>query len=279
MKKSNKRQEKEYAQSSYGFGSVRNVSNNKKKEPLYRNPVYYDLQNKNFTEDIPFYLKQIEKFGQPVLELACGTGRITIPIAERGIEITGLDISEPMLSYAKTKAEEKGVDIEWVKADCRNFELSKKFNVILLPFNSICLLRDISSIESCLSRVKAHLKEDGRFIIDVFNPNLKLLTRDPSKRYPVFEFPDPGTGETVVVTENNIYDASTQINKVMWHYKIGNRAEEITEELDMRIFYPQELKEILQCNGFEIESVSGDYDESPFVSASPKQLVISHVRK
>ncbi len=63
----------------------------------------------------------------------------------------------------------------------------------------------------------------------------------------------------------------------MWRYKIGNRTEEIIEKLDMRIFYLQELKEILYYNGFNLEPVFDDYDESPFVSASPKQLVIYRI--
>ena len=73
---------------------------------LYKDPRHYDLHNKDLVADIPFILSQIEKFGDPALELACGTGRITIPIAEKGYRVTGLDISEPMLSHAKKKADE-----------------------------------------------------------------------------------------------------------------------------------------------------------------------------
>ncbi|RKX41844.1 MAG: class I SAM-dependent methyltransferase [Thermotogae bacterium] len=243
-------------------------------ESLYRDPRHYDLQHKDFVDDIPFYLRQIKKYGEPVLELACGTGRVTIPIAEQGIKITGLDISTPMLSYAKRKATMKGVDVEWVKADCRGFKLDKKFKLVFFPFNSIAHLHDLESIESCFLCVKAHLEDDGRFIIDVFNPRLDILMRDPSKRYPVAEYPDPDGRGTVVITENNTYDAASQINRIKWYYKMGDQAEEIVEELNMRIFYPQELDALLHYNGFTIESKFGNYDESPFVSTSPKQLIV-----
>lgn len=74
---------------------------------IYLDGRNYDLQNKDFVEDIPFYLHQIKKYGEPVLELACGTGRITIPIAKQGVKISGLDISKSMLSHAKRKAKMK----------------------------------------------------------------------------------------------------------------------------------------------------------------------------
>jgi SAM-dependent methyltransferase len=246
-------------------------------EELYDNPQNYDLENA-FDYDVPFYLKQIKKYGDPVLELACGTGRITIPLAEQGIDIAGLDISEPMLSYAKKKAKEKGVTIEWVKADCRNFKLDRKFNLIFLPFNSIAHLQDLESIESCFSCVKMHLKDEGRFIIDIFNPRLDILIRDSAARYPVAEYPDPDGNGTVVITENNIYDAAAQINRIKWYYKVSGKPDEVVKELNMRIFYPRELNELLHYNGFKIEAKFGDYNESPFTSKSPKQLAICKVR-
>ena len=248
-------------------------------EQLYNDGRRYDLQNKNIVDDIPFYFGQIEKYGEPVLELACGTGRITIPIAEQGIQITGLDISEPMLSHAQKKSAVKGIDVEWIRADCRNFKLNKKFNLIILPFNSIAHLHDLESIEACFSCVKEHLTNEGRFVIDVFNPRLDILTRDPNRRYPVAQYSDPdGKGE-VVITENNIYEPATQINRTKWYFKIGSQTEESVEELNMRIFYPQELDALLLYNGFTIEAKFGNYGEMSFVSASPKQLIVCHIHE
>jgi len=241
--------------------------------PIYLDGRHYDLRNKGFVADIPFYSRQIKKYGKPVLELACGTGRVTIPIAEQGIQITGLDISNEMLAQARKKAKEKRVKVEWVKADCRDFNLHKKFNLIIFPFNSIAYLHNLQSIERCFNCVKNHLRKQGGFIIDFFNPRLDLLFRDSSKRYPLIQYPDPDGKGTVVVTESTFYDSATQINKVKNYYKIGD-SEEFIEELNMRIFYPQELDALLHYNGFTIESKFGNYDELPFISSSPKQLIV-----
>ncbi len=243
---------------------------------VYRNGKYYDLENARMVEDIPFYLQQARKHGGPVLELACGTGRITIPLAEAGIDVTGLDISEPMLSHARVKAKRKKLKIRWVRADCRDFRLPRTFNLIIFPFNSIAHLKDLESIESCLSSVRRHLAEEGRFIIDHFNPRLDILTRDSSRRYPVAEYLDPDGGEDVVVTESNVYNRATQVNEIKWYYKIGTRPEEVVD-LNMRIYYPQELDAFLHYNGFRVEDKFGDYEGHPFDSSSPKQIVVSRL--
>jgi SAM-dependent methyltransferase len=219
-------------------------------------------------------LGQAEKIGGPILELACGTGRITIELAAAGYDVTGLDIMPPMLSLAQKKAKDRNVKIEWIHADCRNFKLAQKFKLIIFPFNSIAHLHELKDIETCFSCVKNHLTDDGRFIIDFFNPSLKILLRDSSKRYPVVEYPDPDGKGMVVITENNVYDAASQINRIKWYFKIGDRPDEMIQQLNMRIFYPRELDTLLHYSGFTIENKYGDYDLSPFESTSPKQLIV-----
>jgi ubiquinone/menaquinone biosynthesis C-methylase UbiE len=228
-------------------------------------------------EDISFYSRQARTYGEPVLELACGTGRITIPIAEQGIKITGLDISEPMLSQARKKAAAKGVSVEWVRADCRDFKLGNKFRLIFFPFNSITHLHDLKSIEACFSCVRRHLTRDGRFIIDVFVPAMGILMRDQSKRYPVAEYPDPDGKGTVTITESNVYDSAAQMNRIKWYYSVGG-GKEFIKENNMRMFFPQELDALLKYNGFVIENKFGDYGEAHFSSDSGKQLVVCHRR-
>ena len=246
---------------------------NSNHKSLLRDGRHYDLLNKRVTDDIPFYIRQVKKHGDPVLELACGTGRVTIPLAESGIRITGIDISESMLSHARTKIKDKEVAIEWIKDDCRNFHLNKKFNLIIFPFNTIAILQDLKSIESCFSSVRNHLKDTGRFVIDFFNPRLDILTKDPHERDVIAKYPDPdGKGE-ILVAESHFYDAARQISRVKNYYMIGNQ-KEVAVDFNMRIFYPQELDALIHYNRFTIEAKYGNYDEIPFASDSPKQLIV-----
>jgi SAM-dependent methyltransferase len=243
---------------------------------LYRDGGHYDLHTK-LVDDIPFYLKQIRRYGDPVLELMSGTGRITIPIREKGFTIKGLDVSEPMLTVAREKSRTARLHIEWIHADCREFHVGKRFNLIFIPVNSIAHLHDLESIEACFCRVKEHLTDEGRFIIDIFTPNIQILIRDPNQRYPVAEYPDPDGQGLVRVTENNVYDNAAQINHIKWYYKIGDN-DEFHVENNMRIFFPQELDALLHYNGFAIEAKYGNYDESQYESESPKQLVVCRKR-
>lgn len=242
---------------------------------IYLNGRHYDLQHKDFVQDIPFWRKQARKYGGPLLELACGTGRIAIPLAKDGFKVTGLDLSESMLAEAQGKSLVEEVEVEWIHADCRDFDLSKQFGLIIFPFNSMSHLYNLDDIESCLLCVRKHLKPKGRFIVDIFNPRLDILSRDPTKRYRHATYPDPNGKGVVEITESNTYDDATHINRIKLYYKIGE-GEEKVDELNMRIFYPLEIDALLKYNGFAIERKFGDYDENPFKSGCPKQIIISY---
>ncbi len=244
---------------------------------IYSDGRYFDLESGHIVADIPFYLKQAQMSGGPVLELGCGTGRVTIPMAEAGFVMTGLDVSAPMLDQARLKASEKGLSIMWVEADCRDFSLGSRFGTIIFPFNGIAHIHDRESHEALFARVREHLESEGRFVVDWFNPSLEILIRDEDQRYPCFEYEDPDGRGKVTVTENNFYDRATQINHVKWYYKIGNMPEEV-RELNMRILYPQEFDYLLHYNGFEIVAKYGDHKESSFGSGSRHQLVVCRLR-
>jgi SAM-dependent methyltransferase len=241
---------------------------------LYSDGRHYDLQHTGITDDIALYLDLARQCCGPVLELACGTGRVTIPLAQEGFDVTGLDVSTPMLDRAQGKAREAGVSVRWVHADCRKFRLDRRFGFVFFPFNSIAHLHDRASIDACLTCVREHLDPAGRFVIDIFNPRLDILLRNASERFPVAEYEDPDGKGTVVITENNVYDKATQINRIKWYYRVGDDPQEMVRELNMRIFYPEELNGLLHYNGFEVEHKYGDCDRRPFSSDSPRQIAV-----
>ncbi len=246
------------------------------KEHYYINGQHYDnmIKSRNAYEAVPFYKKQAKKYGGPVLELACGTGRIAIPIAKKGISIVGLDFSVKMLEQAKRNSKENKVEIEWIKADMTNFSLSRKFSVIIMAAAAMNWVLENKSIEKCLTCIKDHLNQDGRFIFHVFNPNLEILMREPSKKYDIDKYPDPDGKGTVVVTVSNYYDKATQINHVTSYSSI--KSKEIVKKLKLRMFFPQELDMLLNYHGFKIDYKYGSYDEKPFNSNSNWQIVICH---
>ncbi len=221
-----------------------------------------------------FYRRQIARYGEPVLELACGSGRLTIPLAEDGINITGLDISKEMLDLAKSKASKRGISIRFIQGDIRNFDLGEKFKFIFVPAQSLSHLHKREEVEDCFSCVRRHLKSDGRFLIELFNSSVKLLARDSGRRYAVGEYEAPKAGSRVFVTEEVRYDTSTQVNHIRWFFRDEGSDEEAILSFEMRQFFPQEIDALLWYNGFLIEHKYGSYDEEEFSSDALKQLIV-----
>jgi len=239
--------------------------------PMVHDGEFYDAQN-TFSNDLPFYRKWCKKANGPVLELCCGTGRLTIPLARAGVDITGLDIEPAMLNYAKGKRNAARLDIEFIKSDIRRFKLGRKFKLIFIPFNSIQNTYALKDIENIFARIKEHLTSDGIFILDIFNPSIKILASCGAPPKTSFNF-TLADGRKVIIKEQCVYDAAAQVNRVTWHYFInGKRAP--GQQLDMRCFYPQEMDALLKYNGFKVVKKFGGFNETPFISSSPKQIYI-----
>ncbi len=241
---------------------------------VYLDGKHYDAMHQDLEDDIPFYIECIEKYGEPVLELACGTGRVSLALAGEGIDVTGLDISEEMLQRARNKAEEKDVDLDLVKADMTDFSFDRTLNTILLPVNTMQVLLDIEEYEALFSNVHDHLSGDGRFIFQIFNPDLNVMTRDPDEMFEVTEYDDPYGRGKVELKEKTRYDSSTQILHLTWYYYLE---EELQKEIywKLRILFPKEIDALLKYNGFEVENKYGDHERNDFTDDSGIQLIVA----
>ena len=264
--------------------------------PLYRDGRHYDALNSFLVADIPFYVEEASRaaesrrenphppakdagrMGHPVLELACGTGRLTIPIAQSGVEIVGLDLAPSMLAHARTKAEAAGVKIEFVEGDCRAFELGRKFALIFMAFNSMQHLHDYESLAALFASVRKHLAEGGRFVFDVFNPKIATLARAAGERHLEREYQDPDGKGTMLFENSMVYDDAAQVSHIQCYFvRRGPDGEELEvrrEELHLRSFFPQELDLLVRSQGFEIVQKFGNFERKPFASGEPKQVVV-----
>lgn len=244
-------------------------------DKLIHDGEIYDYIN-DFDFDLEFYRKWCKRSGGPCLELCCGTGRLTVPLAESGIDITGVDYTASMLNRARQKARKKELSIEFVRQDIRKLDLkdgrkARKFSMIFIPFNSLQCLYTLEDLEKLFGRVKAHLAEDAIFVIDIFNPSIEIMV-GRSKGWKLFKDFKTSDGRRIVITEQCAYDAASEVNRVLWKYSIDGN--ESVRRLDMRCLWPLEMDAILKYNGFEIVNKFGDYNGSSFKSESSKQLYI-----
>ncbi len=244
---------------------------------IYLDGRHYDLAYSDYTEDIDFWVEQAKRYGGPVLEIACGTGRITMPLAKEGFDVTGIDLAESMLEQAERNSQEQDLDIEWVKADMRDFSLGKSFPLIICPGQSISRLLTIKDIEKCLAAVREHLAPGGRFIMELYNPSLEILSREEGERTPFLEYDHPDGEGKVRVDFSSLYEKATQLQHLTLHYSIPGVDKQPTERVRIRMYFPQELDALLKYNGFEVVEKYGDFDGKPFESGDNYQVVVCGV--
>ena len=236
----------------------------------------YDGMNTDLT-DLKFYKKWLPKDKDArILELCCGTGRLTIPIAKEGYNITGVDITSSMLERAYVKAKEAGLEIEFIQADIRSLDLAEKYDLIFIPFNSIHHLYQNTDLFQALNVVKNHVKKGGFFIMDCYNPNIKYIVEGEKEQKVISQFTTED-GREILIKQSMVYESKTQINRIEWHYYIDGEFNSI-QNLDMRLYFPQELDSYLESNGFEIIQKYGGFNEESFTDSSEKQIFVCQLK-
>lgn len=238
---------------------------------LYRDGLIYDAMNNSLVADTHFYLDELKNESGQILELACGTGRLTCALAQAGKSMTGVDLSETMLDQARQKSKKMNLNIQWHLGDMTHFQLNQQFDVIFVGYNSVHHILTNIDFKNFLDTVKNHLKPNGRLLFDIFNPSLALLNRK-NVRSEMDDFIHPSSGEHIFVTEENEYEAATQINHITYFYSKKDLPDFHSHPLKMRCYFPQEMDALLDYNGFKIKNKYGNFKKDAFESTSMKQI-------
>jgi len=248
------------------------MNSNYKVGDLIYDADIYDGMNTSMT-DLQFYKRWMPKNKDArILELCCGTGRLTLPIAKDGYDISGVDYTSSMLEQAKLKACESGLSVEFIEADIRTLDLQEKYDLIFIPFNSIHHLYTNEDLFKAFNVVKKHLKEEGLFLLDCFNPNIQFIVESEKELKEIAEY-TTSDGKKVLIKQAMRYENNSQINRIEWHYFINGEFHSI-ENLDMRMFFPQELDSYLERAGFTVIHKFGDFEEEAFSDNSEKQIFV-----
>lgn len=177
-----------------------------------------------------------------------------------------------MLEQAKAKANEQNLPVKFIESDIRLLDLPEVYDVIFIPFNSIHHLytnRDFLDVLLC---VKKHLKDEGYFLFDCFNPDIHYIVHAEKKENTIAEYATDD-GRDVLIKQTMRYENTSQINRIQWHYYINGEFHSI-ENMDMRMFFPQELESYLESAGFNIIHKYGGFQEETFENNSPKQVFV-----
>lgn len=235
----------------------------------YNDPILYDQENESFRDDIPFLLKWADKTEGPIVDLACGTGRATIPLAEAGFEMIGVDINGNMLAEAKRKAAERSIPIHWEEQDCSDIHLQIKSRFIYTVGNSFQHFLTNEDQDMLLKSVCKHLKSGGIFIFGTRFPSPGELLQPNTEEY-WRSYKDRDTQQNVDIYTISEYDPIEQLQ----HYKTIRRMEdrETSSRITLRYTYPKEMVRLLTKHGLKIVHVFQDWQETP-LSKDAYQMV------
>lgn len=240
----------------------------------FRDPQTYDLECDDFDEDRPFIEQWARSLGGPLLDLACGTGRMALHMALQGYQVTGVDVVPEMITQARQKAAEHSVSIEWVVADARTFHLQKQFPCIYMLMNAFQFFLTREDQEAMLARVREHLHPEGCFLFETRNPSPRNLLE---LRHPEGEKYTTSEGRQLVITEQQHYDPMTQIQHYTRYLKFlhpsGQHVEK-TNRTALRYVFPQEMEALLFYNGFQTLSCYGNWQQEPLTATSPAMIYV-----
>lgn len=243
----------------------------------YTDPGDYDCEYGNPEPELSFYTNLGRITGGPILEVACGTGRISIPLSQKGFDVTGIDISEDMINRGKQKSNETALKL--LIADCCDFDLQEKFKLIYMTGNAFQALLSCADQEMFIQKIHQHLASDGLFAFDTRFPSLAELSVRSSEE----EFWHTYINSIGILIKVSGYHAYDPLHQIVEYTTFRRWTEEGQDKLrktkiSLRYTFPLEMEALLHYNGFQIENVFGDWDKSTLSPESKKMIYVCKLK-
>lgn len=224
--------------------------------------IYDDYVNVNF--DIPFYMSLCKKYSGNILELMCGTGRVSVPLLEAGVNLTCVDYSQEMLDVFAKKIIDKNTTL--ICQDICDLNIYKKFELILIPFHSITEIIDKEKRKQAIKRIAEHLVANGDLLITLYNPAYRLKSADGNIKC-MGKFDISGS-RTLIVTYYNLYNQSANLIYGTQFYEIYDNKNKLIDKRYLNISFSLISKdEIIEMSaelGFNLKELYGDYNFGEF---------------
>ncbi len=242
---------------------------------------YYDAENEDMTADLGLYSALAEQTGDPILDIGCGTGRVTLHLAMEGYRVAGLDTSRAMLERGRRKLKNR-IDLHdlvtFYEGDALDYPLPDQYALILLAYNGLMHFRTPADQQAVLRHLSGCLKAEGKLIIDLPNAGEAFATLDDSAVTLERSFVEPESGHLVMQQSVSTLNRTEQLQYVTWIYdEIGanNVVQRTVAPLTLRYVFPTELDWLLQVCGLRRTERFGDYAQGPFEEGCPRLIVLA----
>ncbi len=244
---------------------------------------FYDLEHDAFDDDVAFYLQYVESAGDPVLELACGTGRVTIPIASAGFRVVGADSSVPMLSRARDRGRGHGVEPIFVHSDMKEARTipGGPFGVVIMALGALSHLTTIDDQIVALSSVRQALDPRGVLLLDMMHASPgRLQAMDGAVGFDGrWQLVDGSVVDRF--SSHAVYPATQTIDSHIWYDHLSPDGTLTRKSSDLRQRYvsPGELTVMLMHSGFEEVVLYGGYELEPFEDSSERIVIAAEATR
>lgn len=246
----------------------------------------YDLSVCDWPGELDFYQRLaqpvMERGGQ-VLELACGTGRVALRLAQHGVKVTGLEISARMLAAAREKA--AGLPtLRLVQGDMRAFDLHQRFDLLLIPGHSFQFMTSPQDQLACLDCIRRHLLPGGLLVMHLDYPDLPWLASLLAGKGGVFQaaesFIHPTSGNRVQARRAWELDEATQTAIVATCWDELDETGRVINTIckppaRLHVIFPFEVEHLLRRTGFNVEAAYGDFFGAPLQQGSPAMIYVA----
>jgi len=246
---------------------------------------YYDAAYaaKQDLVDAPFYVELARKHGGPVLEIGCGTGRLLLPITREDVEIHGVDNSPAMLDVLKTRVENEPPEVRrrilLHQGDMREFRLSGKYPLVIMPFRPLQHMHCVEDQVRALATAAFHLQGAGIFAFDVFYPKFDLISKGVDEEVLELEWPADSDGNRIVrryIRKESIDKIRQmfQFTFVFRTYEGDNLVREETEPFALSYYTYPHLRALFLLAGLEVMEEYGSFARAP-LDNNAQEMVLS----
>ena len=246
----------------------------------------YDIRVSDWEGEVDFYRGLIlnsDLKSQCVLEVACGTGRVTMQLAKEEIDITGLDISSELLEIAQAKSVGMS-NVKWILNDMKRFEIDTKFGFAIMPGHSFQFMNSPDEQVKCLEQIKQHLVADGLLVMHLDHQDFGWLAKLPNKKELVYKqgriLTHPTTNLQYRPSSAWSFEPSTQTATVKTNWEEVDRKENVTQIWEMEpkqlhCVFRFEMEHLLKRAGFSIEAVYGDFFKNKLTDESEEMIWVA----
>ena len=224
-------------------------------------------------DDIDFFVDLSKSTKGKVLELMAGTGRISVPITEAGVQLTCVDSSAEMLRILQDKLKRRGLAAEVILQDVAALSLESSFALAFIAFNSFEEITDEISRKAVLGGIHSHVCPHGRFVCTLHDPSHRLRSVGPDHELRRL-FKEPGTGRNIVMHLNTSYDTKSGVVRGIERFEDWSTGEVLLElPISFCLIEADEFKELAEDSGFTIEALYGDYGYGPYIPGESHSMV------